>query len=509
MNVHNKLLSDEKKYLQAAAQDCKSKIGRLNDQGMPYYDHLSVLANRVRVIVYDNPEFMKYVGGCETAFVVGETSDVYLHADFFEDLLTEDLKFNTNDVEFLLCHELKHQFKKDISKRKSWMDLGISAQNCNIADDVVNNIDLYSSGLFTLSKKMQEMGWGLGEQLGIYQNLSALEIAQALQNKQDENQSQQNSQKPTDMPKNIDEHDISLEDVREALKEAGLEAASDKLGYTENGIPLDSKKIEEQTDRAIRGAIKQIETMTEQLGVSPGNIFGKEAKRLNEQSCFEVGLNLEDVAEEFMSLASGDFQEHPDIAAEHLYHDPTLYGGDFHVWSNGQLPSKGENKVAIICDTSGSMSMGDRLPEMLKTLKGIAASANNLEGVYVVNMDAGIQGIKYYESDELSTTEEFDLSGFGGTDIENGIVETVINIRNEFEDDVVGIMLLSDLEDWAPDYESMTEKIVSNTDLTIPPVHFVASSDSRNITNFAKQVESWASVTVINTNIQLDLRAKP
>ncbi|WP_168797166.1 hypothetical protein [Aeromonas veronii] len=78
--------------------------------GLPKFDILAKIANRVPFIVYDNPEFTKRIG-CNTAFTEGNY--VFFHADFISKCLRDDAiarreNSGVTSSVFLGLHELSH-----------------------------------------------------------------------------------------------------------------------------------------------------------------------------------------------------------------------------------------------------------------------------------------------------------------------------------------------------------------------------------------------------------------
>lgn len=140
------LLAPENYWIQDSVDSYLEWVAGYKENGMPRFDQCSILAGRVRVLIYDNPILAMKLGG--TACVISGTPDIYMYSEFAKECIEADLRnvdtdSPTTDVAFILLHELSHKVLEHIDSLTRWKEeFGVSMENANKGMDTIINMGL-------------------------------------------------------------------------------------------------------------------------------------------------------------------------------------------------------------------------------------------------------------------------------------------------------------------------------------------------------------------------------
>ena len=196
-----------------------SKVTGLNDHGDRRFGLYSFLAETTRHIICYNHPALKSI--CQTAFTDGEY--IYFDADFLMALARDHVENNTEDMYFVILHELSHMLSDHVPNYKSFLEE--FPETTNIALDMRINIDLYQD--FIATGIIKGPGSFLSKFIGMddveasikkYGDKAEILILEdMLKNTKEQPRSELN-QKP-----------FSMDDIENACKRAGLDKTWDKI----------------------------------------------------------------------------------------------------------------------------------------------------------------------------------------------------------------------------------------------------------------------------------------
>lgn len=543
----SKLLSPENYYLQDTIDTYLDWVRGYNNKGMPRFDQCSIIAQRTRVLLYDNPLLAMSLGG--TACVIKGTPDIYMYAPFAQSLMEKDLDAEakkgtlTTNIPFVLLHELSHKVLEHVESMGHWEEkYGVSPQSSNKGMDTIINIGLLQYPEIEVTMKddcvfdvetftVTQGYYGLTDyerQLFGAGRASALEVSRHYQDAEDKFKAQQEQEQGKgedakneqsseenngseqngndESNKNSassDGGDFGLEhvsDVKElvdALNEAGLGDLVDRLGY-----PKSDQEVKEamEAERAnTQSDLEKFEKLKSEAGVKAGgHIDQMTTQSIKANKNVSMYADLEHVLTYDLELGKDDMFFDDDTPSEQFLHDPAIYGMEERVWEGTQIPVTPSEKLMVIADTSGSMN-DERLAFSLGAIQSALFDIPSVKEIVFVDSDTVVRDMVILESDELMDMEDYDFKGRGGTDIAQVMVEAIAKACNEMDINIKAVIYLSDMECYIPDRHGMETLFTEHNLGQIPPTAFLVPPKAGNQQLF-DQVKDWATVTEIGTN---------
>lgn len=466
---------------------------------VPRFGVFSLLARRTPFYVYDHPAFKKI---CETAFTDG--THVYFDADFLRQLIAEDLASKTNgnqerSVLFLVLHELSHVLYRHHYRLSNFpRAIRLIATDLSINTRLRRDFTDMAPGPTLLG-----VGWGMKEDdIEKYAHLSEEAIARMLMEKAKDQQNKGNGGADADSEQGGDQHlndnhVVSLQDVIEALNEAGLEHVIDLLKLPKNDA--DMKAHEQERLMKIIDDVQNASYQASRLG---GKFPGKYSLECAEEMISGLSqpkLNFKNAIQEILCGDGMCYEYSMEEPGDIWHYDPTDMGfsPDGSVFLGTHIPAKPDSTILTLVDTSGSVD-NEMLKLFFTEIAGTVHNrGNNIPRVVVLSADTALKGepliLDAYDPDLL--TRDYTVYGRGGTSIENSIREALDSdfLRNE---KIKAILYFTDLLDAPPLRENLPE--------FLPPIHFITPPDYRTEI-FTKAVEGFAQVTEIESGQEVDL----
>lgn len=505
-----------------AVQDLKRRISGstlIDGYTIPTYGVLSLKMINTPIYAYDHPRLMKM---CNTGFTDGV--HIFVSSPFMKKLMEEEDAADGMELGGLpfVLHELMHMLKNHVRRLKAF-----PKDIANAAEDLSINSQLQLG--FPAIKwvpSLREVGMAFNStDAERYASLAEETIAKELMEKrkqqQDKNKQQQNQQqqgkgqgqgKPqqgSGQPQQgdgeqdewEDNHTVPLEDLIDALNEAGLNNVLEALELPQDAGDVEAiGKIEETVKLRDVEAVQKAAAQKAQLG------DGKYPGSHIVDSCAEVikgfteGKLVWKLGLKQFLFGDGMRFRYSDVEPGALYYvDPKDMSLDSEVYIGADLPHKPEEVVLCLIDTSGSVSN-----EMLKSflseifsLKrenyGLGDSASEIVVVFADTVVRG--GIEINESnmDEL-LAKGVGAAGRGGTDLGNDLRQTMA-LPVFKEKKIASVVFFTDLCDQAPKKSDFPANI---------PLCFITTPDMRS-EEFAKAVKEFARVYVIEEGVEIDL----
>jgi hypothetical protein len=546
------LLAPENYWIQDSVDSYLEWVAGYKENGMPRFDQCSIVAGRVRVLVYDNPMLAMKLGG--TACVISGTPDIYMYSEFAKECIEADLKnvdtnSPTTDVAFILLHELSHKVLEHIDSLTRWKEeFGVSMENANKGMDTIINMGLvlHPDINTTLSlnsiydceqQQVVQGGYGLtfdeqyifgsGRASALevsrhYQMVEEAKKAEAEQKVEDDkaepdeaanNSGNQSGKGDSNEAKNDTdkhkpggafglEHVSTIKDLVDALNEVGLSELVKRLGYPQDKIGQGKAETNESAN--VQADMNLYDQIKRQVGGAGSHIDSFISETFKAKENISIRSDLDAVLTDSLGLGKDDMMFYEDEPSEQFMHDPTLYGSQERVWEGTHIPVSPTDVLMVIIDTSGSMDE-ERLGFCLAAIKGSLSNIPGVEDVLLVEADTSVRNIQLTHKDDIENTEEFNLNGLGGTDISPVMIEALINAQQHTEGEVKAVLYLTDMECFIPGLEEMQQLFIEGGVRTIPPTAFLVPPKCGNQRLF-DQVADWASVTEIAHNNTMSFR---
>lgn len=489
---------------------------------VPKYGVLSLKMMNTPVYAYDHPILMKK---CSTGFTDGV--HMFIAAPFYLKLLKEEEAsggMEKGPIPFAM-HELMHMLKNHVRRLKAF-----PKDIANKAEDLSINSQLQLGfPEFKWVKSLREIGMAFNSaDAERYASLAEETIARELmeqqknqkqqqqknQQQQKQGQSQQGQGQPQqgqgqsqqgqdgaqdDMGPD-DNHTVPLEDLIDALNEAGLQNVIDALELPQDASDVEAiGRIEENIKMKDIEAVQKAASQKAQVG-------GKYPGSHIVDSCAEVikgftegKLQWRLGLKQFL-LGDGMRFRYSEIEPGALYYvDPKDMGLNSEVYIGAELPHKPEEIILCLIDTSGSVHEGmlkSFLSEIFSLKRENHGMGDSASEIVVVFADTVVRGGIEITEDNVDEMVQKGLGvkGRGGTDLANDLRQTM-KLPVFKEKRIESVVFFTDLCDNPPKKSDFDSDI---------PICYITTPDMRS-EEFAKAVKDYARVYVIEEGVEIDL----
>lgn len=499
---------------------------------VPRFGLLSLKLRNTPMYCYDHPALMKL---SKTAFTDGV--HIFIAADFLKQLNKEEelSKGGEEGAAPLILHELMHmlmnhtrrlqQFPKDIANEAE--DFSINAKLQIGFPEIKWVTSLREVGLSfksgdveryaklaeeTIARELMEkkskngqgqgQGQGKGQGQGQGQGQGKGQGQQGQGGQQQKGQGDgQGGQDQGDGQDDVGQnHTVPLEDLINALEEAGLQDVLDKLELPQSDDVEKIGKIEQQVRLKDIEAIQKAAGQKAKMGGKYPGAHIVDAAQEMVKGFTEGKLEWKLGLKNFMFGEGMRFRYSEMEAGDLYYVDPADMNLTTEIFVGQELPHKPEEVVLCMIDTSGSVDQ-NQIKAFLSEIFGLkrenAGNGDTASEVLVLYADTTLRG------DILEITEEnadeffrngVGVAGRGGTDLANDLRQAMkLPILEERK--VASVVFFTDLCDTPPKKSDFPSNL---------PLCFVTLPSTMS-EEFARAVKDFARVYPIEEGLEVDL----
>lgn len=308
-------------------------------------------------------------------------------------------------------------------------------------------------------------------------------------------------------------HTRTPKEVHEVLKEAGLQAVAEKLGYpSEDKTEAEMEEIyekmktdhEDLKERTIQDAITEQSDSKTGSKYPGGPMLTSARQRMKAKT--KGKLNWKEFIIKQI-WATGMKQKHYEDLPNDLYYVEEieeLLG--MRLYEGTPLSIKSDDTILFLIDTSMSMTK-KILQEVVNecvSYKRAASFSESAREVVIISADTSLKGLPVVINDsniDEIVEEGFELNGRGGTNLAKCIMQAIKSdeMKNK---KIKSIVYFTDLGDSPPLLKTLDlPKDVSFT--------YIATGDYRGLINgFRKKVEDYATVIPLIEGQEVDMTLK-
>lgn len=454
-----------KKKLSLYLNQYKEFVSGRNSRGEPRFGPFGILAASTPMFVYESKGLTEM---CGTAFTDG--THVFFSADFFEELLIRQKSHGSNDVEFVIMHELAHILYQHNRRMKEF-----HPKVRNIAADISINSRLDKDfPSLKLGPEMRNSFWGLKEGDERYTTMFEEDIAREI------------DKKVKWVEIDDDNHLIDPFDLRDALERDGLGDFANTMGLPRK--KADADKFKERQLKKIYDVIQK----SKLFGV------GRHSLEYAEEVVGDLAkprLRWKSAVGDVVYGSGMSYKYTDSVPGQIYFYDHNMMGFNHPVFVGETIPAKNEQATLVFVDTSGSVSE-EELKAFYSEVVGAFDSGEMGGELIVMAADSDIcaEPLIIDESNYHEYRESIPAFGRGGTNLRRSI-----NSGMKWCDDndrrVHGIIYLTDLEDIPPKREELPENL--------PRMLYVTTRETYS-EKFRHAVADYADVVVIEDNLEVD-----
>lgn len=458
-----------KKKLTLYLNQYKEFVSGRNVDGIPRFGAFSFLAASTPMFIYESKGLTKL---CKTAFTDG--THVFFNADFFEKLLRQQKENSSNDVEFVIMHELAHILYQHHRRLKEFPH-----KVANIAADISINSRLERDfPALKISQTFRDSFWGLENGNIRYTDMFEEDIAREVM-------------KNVNWVESDEDHIIDPRALRDALEQDGLKDFADTMGLPRNKV--DSDRFSQRQERKVSDVIQK------------SKLFNVARHSLE----YAAGI-VDDLAKPKTKWkgAIGDvvygsgmsYKYTDDVPGSMYYYDHGMMGFSQPIFVGETIPAKNEQVTLVLVDTSISVSQGE-LKSFYSEVVG-AFEGGDMGGEIVImaaDSDVCDEPIIIDENNFHEYKDSIPSFGGGGTDLCLS-VHSGLRWCEENGMRVQAVVYLTDLGDIPPKRAEMPDNL--------PKMLYVTTQETYS-EKFRHAVSDYADVVVIEDGAEIDFDCEP
>ena len=517
--------------LNQGLQSLRSHIIQSNEQGLPRYGVLSVLARRVPFHLYDHPALTVL---CDTAFTDG--IHLFVNAQFFREVQQEDRQGDKQGVFhsmlLILLHELCHILMRHHARLPGNAPPILWA----IACDITINARLLTAYPRLRAGPVFDSAWGskpeeieqyLGHSeehimMGLWQSPlpSSEAFMQQLKRQLEPPSSEPEDNQPSsdnreDNPENkppkdtrgealgSEHHLISPQTLAEALEQNGLQHIREVLKLPDPNDKFGFQQLEALAQLQLTSDLDKARELREMHPTGAGmagDDFEKSSTELLDNQ-YRSQLEWKNLLRELL-LGEGTFYQHCDeMPSDIFYVPPEQMGLAAPLFVGSQTPAGPQGQLICIIDTSKSVSL-EMLQVFVNELGALVEHENVQQAqLHLSSADTQLRGdfLTFSQQALADMPQQMLMHGRGGTDMTRVINDTMQWAERQPEVNVhelKAIIYFTDLLDKPPQAQQLPE--------ALPPLLFLAPP-SLAVKAFSEQVKSFATVAEIKEGTIVDL----
>lgn len=304
------------------------------------------------------------------------------------------------------------------------------------------------------------------------------------------------------------DHNRSLKDVVDALKDSGLDHVAKHFGY-----PAEvTKDIEETYNRKRGEVLDRIDGQMQEIMRTTGkgdhmaNFFTKEWEAARPKQ-----LSLDNLDNLISANFGGDLQYTDAEPGMQVMMDSSFnmeyYGVPSMPYEGIYAPLQERKDLFVIVDSSYSMTVDGRINHALGAVTGVVQNNPQITGVYLCYADSLVRKIEYIDRETVESLRTFNVAGHGGTDMAQAIVSSLVMAQSSPEPDtsaVKAMVLIHDGDDTelGDRMGEVYSTVIEMTGHTLPPlICLIPPGCGAN--EFIRSMEKHAAVLLIDDGKQL------
>jgi len=291
-----------------------------------------------------------------------------------------------------------------------------------------------------------------------------------------------------------DNHTMGPGELRDILEQAGLGEAADKLRLPRKG---DKQGLDDRAKSERQQLQQDLEQARQEQIRSGGQMAGghvEEAFATAIEQLYEPKLTIRTALRQLIQ-GEGVNMTYSETLPDPLYYvDPGTFGAEVPVFEGTSLPAENRAVVAVIVDTSGSMSDEALRVVFSEAFGMVSEEPMDAPQLRIYSADTAVRGEALHITAENweEHVEGLCAYGRGGTSFQEPL-EAVLRALGEELRPIAGVVYFSDTEAAAPDFQAL-----SNIMDPLPPTLFIAPEDSPSVSQLRDEVEGYAEVYAID-----------
>lgn len=469
-------------------------IIQLNDQGLPRFGVLSLLARRVPFFCYDHPAFVQQ---CDTAFTDG--FHVFIHTEFLKELLEEDQASRragrfTHSVVPVLLHELCHILYRHHARLPHHAPKTLWA----IACDIVINSRLKRGFPEMPLGPVFDQAWGTDKHtLTQFEEASEEEVLQTFWQPDDpdppEPESPNNRQGTPD-------HLMPLQKLIQLLQQNGLDHIRKTLQLPDPNDTPALEQFHKERHLGLLNSIHEAEEIREEHACGDA-MAGEHIEKTAAEEIdryYRPKLNWALMLKEMLLGEGMQYDYSDEVPADIFFVPAEQMGLETEIYLGSPIPVKPDGDVLVIIDTSKSVDKA-LLQRFISELQGLLEQEQHHADTWVVTADTVIRG-EWRELDAASASQlnQITLEGRGGTHLTQ-VLNQALQEAEEQALALRAIVYFSDLMDAPPKREQLPE--------TLPDLVFISPRQPGN-RRFEQQIKPFAQLYEIEAGNEVIIGGK-
>jgi len=291
-----------------------------------------------------------------------------------------------------------------------------------------------------------------------------------------------------------DNHTMAPDELRDILAQAGLGEVADKLRLPRKG---DKQGLEARAQGERDQLQQDLEQARQEQIRSGGQMAGghvEEAFATAIEQLYEPKLTIRTALRQLIQ-GEGINMAYSETLPDPLYYvDPGTFGAEVPVFEGTYLPAENRAVVAVIVDTSGSMSDEALRVVFSEAFGMVSEEPMEAPQLRIYSADTAVRGEPLHITAENweDHVEGLCAYGRGGTSFQEPL-EAVLRTLGEEHRPIAGVVYFSDTQAAAPDFEALMEIMDP-----LPATLFIAPEDSPAVSQLRDEVEGYAEVYAID-----------